>query len=133
MLDKKYYELTLLIRPDAVSEDVKKFYETQKELFESHKMKFIHAEYWGLRHLEYQIKKNSSAHFYHLHFFSDNALNAILKEKLAISDLVIRYLLLSANKDTIGITSPNAKDTRNDNEEVVVCDDKYKSLLSVLF
>ncbi|OGK23808.1 30S ribosomal protein S6 [Candidatus Roizmanbacteria bacterium RIFCSPLOWO2_01_FULL_37_12] len=81
------YELTLLIPEEAEIINL-------KELIVLLKGKIEKADEWGKRTLEYPIKKNLNAYYFHLLIEIDQKNIGELKKRLNFNDKVIRYLLL---------------------------------------
>jgi ribosomal protein S6 len=128
----KNYELTLLFRSDVTPEDIESLIVSLKDIFLEYRgSKFLYGEYWGLRTLEYKIKKQESAHFYLLQMHSSKEVNDMLEEQLAIKDIVIRYLLVNMDEEP-AIISPNAKDLKTDHDAGIICDEKYQNVVSLV-
>ena len=126
--DKKYYELTLLIRAEVSSEDIKDLLLSVKNILIDNSFKVEYAEYWGMRKLEYKISKYQNAHFYLLRFASDLATNNDILKKLDINDIVMRTLLLKYEDSDINIISSNVNEANNP-DSAIVLDEKYKVIL----
>ncbi len=130
MLNRNY-EITLLIRPDVSSDDVKNLFTSITEMAKPLGVKFFHSEYWGLRQLEYSIKKNTSAHFYYIQISSPQKFLDIFKSKIEINEIVIRHLIILLENDEVNMISPNSKDLKTDQDEGIVFDEKYKTVLNI--
>ncbi len=81
------YELTFLIKEEAEAKTV-------KELIESCKGKVTKEDKWGEKTLAYTIKKNHTALFYNFEIEMDKKSVLEFKNKLNLSEKVLRYLLL---------------------------------------
>lgn len=125
-MELRLYELVLMLRPDIADSEASSVIQLISQ-FASRNI--LHSEYWGLRNLSYQIKKNNAAHYYYIQFKSDETVNDNIKDKLSVNDSVIRYLIRSIDQSDVGFVSPNSK---TDHQDGVIFDERYKSVLSVL-
>lgn len=82
------YELTFLIKDEAALKDM-------KDVIASFKGKIAKEEKWGERTLAYPIKKNHTAVFYNYSIEIDKKNVLSLKNKLNLSEKILRYLLLN--------------------------------------
>ena len=81
------YELTFLVKEENETKAV-------KELVEACKGKVTKENKWGEKTLAYKIKKNHTAHFYNFEIEIDKKSVLDFKNKLNLSEKVLRYLLL---------------------------------------
>lgn len=81
------YEITFLTKEEAELKTV-------KDLIEFYKGKVTKEERWGEKTLAYSIKKNNTALFYNFQFELDKKNILELKNKLNLSEKILRYLLL---------------------------------------
>ncbi|MFA5770155.1 MAG: 30S ribosomal protein S6 [Patescibacteria group bacterium] len=81
------YEITFLTKEETELKNI-------KDLVESYKGKVTKEEKWGERTLAYSIKKNHTALFYNFQFEMDKKSVLEFKNKLNLSEKVLRYLLL---------------------------------------
>jgi small subunit ribosomal protein S6 len=81
------YELTFLTKEETELKNV-------KDLIETYKGKVTKEEKWGEKTLAYAIKNNHTAFFYNFQFELDKKNILELKNKLNLSEKVLRYLLL---------------------------------------
>jgi small subunit ribosomal protein S6 len=71
-----FYEATFVMRQDVSSQDVGDITDKLVENLESNGGKLIKKEYWGLRRLAYNVRKNYKGHYVLLGIEADNnALN----------------------------------------------------------
>ena len=136
---ENFYEITLLFRYDLSVQDVQKNLSNIKDIIQSHECKVLYSEYWGLRALQYKIKKNSSAHFYFFQITASKDVLDTLEEKIKINETIIRHFVVSINKDELNIQSGNVKERDiklsekiNDHEDMIVFEDKYKNILATI-
>lgn len=130
---KRDYELTLLARADVSDEDVKMALQAIKDVIMLNGGTIVYVEYWGMRQLEYKINKNDSATFYMIQFNSDSEINSNLEEKLRNSEIFIRYLLVVADSDSLGIKTPNCVSNSEHLEDGVVFDKRYYNIVNSVF
>lgn len=84
------YELTLLLPEET---EIKKI----EDLIADLKGKIIQEDKWGKRILEYPIKKNLSAFYFHLLIEIEQVNVTELKKKLNFNEKLIRHLLLKTD------------------------------------
>ena len=125
------YELTLLARADVSDEDIKMAMQVIKDNILSNNGVVVYGEYWGLRQLEYPINKNESAQFYMLQFTAGSEVIDILNEKLKNSEIFIRYMIISINKDDVKIKSSNSNINKDDDD--VVFDRRFGNVIEDVF
>ena len=127
----KTYELTLLARADVSSEDVKMSMQVLRDNILSKNGEILYGEYWGIRNLEYKINKCETANFYMIQFDGDKDVVNILNEKLKNSEIFIRYLLVSIDKEDIKIKSANSNPSKD--EDGVVMDRRFGNIINEVF
>lgn len=59
----KFYEFVLLINQEANISDMQKIIEHYREITNKFGGSFIASEYWGLKNIFHEIKKNKKVHF----------------------------------------------------------------------
>ena len=127
----KTYELTLLARADVSDDDVRMAMQALRDNILANDGTVIYGEYWGLRQLEYPINKSESAYFYMIQFNAEKeTLNAV-NERLKISDVFIRYLILVANPDDVKVKSSNSNPDKE--EDNVIMDRRYGNIIGDVF
>lgn len=104
------YECTFIVRQDLSVQDVYKFVDRYKVLVQNMGGEFIKKEYWGLRNLSYEIKKNKKGHYvFFILNISLDVLNKI-RNDLKVSEDVIKHLIIKVetvqNKPTLMMESP---------------------------
>lgn len=131
MSSLRTYELVLLLRYDVLLDDVKSTLNSILSILPSKESKILNAEYWGLRKLEYEIKKNTNAHYYMITIKCDNTLIPEIEAKIRISDIVIRHLILNVSDMESENTESSfiVKDAKSDTSGSIVYDEKYKDIL----
>ncbi|EKE13983.1 MAG: hypothetical protein ACD_12C00724G0005 [uncultured bacterium] len=81
------YEITFLAKEETELKNI-------KDLIESYKGKVTKEEKWGEKTLAYSIKKNRTALFFNVQFEIDKKSVLELKNRLNLSEKILRYLLL---------------------------------------
>lgn len=129
----KNYELTLLARADISDEDTKMALQTLKDIIVSNNGTIIYAEYWGMRQLEYKINKNETATFYMIQFTSNKETNELLKERLANSEIFIRYLLVVADDESLKKKTQNCITSNEQSDDGIVFDKRCFNVVNSVF
>jgi small subunit ribosomal protein S6 len=94
----RFYESSFIIRQDLPAQDVHKLSEKYKDIIEKMGGQVIKKEYWGLRTLAYEIKKNRKGHYI---FFGLDATPEIvnkIENDFKISEDVIKFLTIRVDK-----------------------------------
>lgn len=90
-MDKKY-ELTVVVESDSTE----KVMESIQNLLKLNKAQEINVIDWGEKKLAYIIKKNKTAHYYHIELMLPAMAVNKLQSQLNIENGVLRYLLVQA-------------------------------------
>ncbi|MFQ3306858.1 MAG: small subunit ribosomal protein S6 [Candidatus Midichloriaceae bacterium] len=80
------------MRQELPAQDVHKFSEKYKEIIENMGGVVLKKEYWGLRSLSYEIKKNKKGHYVMFGIKSKPEIITKMENDFKISEDVIRYL-----------------------------------------
>ena len=94
----RFYECVFIIRCDMPAQDVYKISGKYKDIIEKMGSQVIKKEYWGLRSLSYEIKKNKKGHYV---FFGLEATPEIINKienDFKISEDVIKFLTIRVNE-----------------------------------
>ncbi|HYM19822.1 MAG TPA: 30S ribosomal protein S6 [Candidatus Kapabacteria bacterium] len=93
-MSEKRYESTFLLpttmSDDALSASVKHF----EDVITKAGAKLIETERWGIRRLAYQIGKQTSGHYYSMHYTAKGDVNAKLERAYHLDENVLRWLTL---------------------------------------
>ena len=107
----KYYECIFIVRQDLPAQDVHKLADKYKESISAMQATVIKKEYWGLRNLSYDVKKNKKGHYL---FFGIHSMSEVIKKienNLKVSEDVIKFLMIKVkkvdNKPTLMMQMPN--------------------------
>jgi ribosomal protein S6 len=121
-IGKSVYELVFMFQAKTTPERISSFFRDLlspiKELNEKNEL--LYSEYWGLRHLAYEISDSKQAHYYMLRVSTknpQNILNAVKKE-----EFIIRHYIENISSEIDDVKSPShmmvdltkKKDDRND-------------------
>ncbi len=96
----RFYECVFIIRQDLPAQDVHKLTDRYKELVEKMRGKVVKKEYWGLRSLEYEIKKNKRGHYVFLGLNANPDVLNKMENDFKVSEDVIKFLTIKVK--TIG-------------------------------
>lgn len=112
---EKRYETTFLLpttlADDALATHVKHY----EEVITKNGGTLINTEHWGVRRLAYPIVKQTSAHYYSLHYTAPTSVNAKLDRAFHLDETVLRWLVLEMPEENH--QSRIAMKTRQDNVE----------------
>ena len=92
------YECVFIARQDIPAQDVHKLADKFVGLFEGHGSSLVKREYWGLRPLAYEIKKNKKGHYIFLGVRADAPTVQEFERNCRISEDVLKYLSLKVEK-----------------------------------
>jgi small subunit ribosomal protein S6 len=71
----------------------------------------LQSEYWGLRSMAYEIKKNKKGHYNFFRFESQSKIINKLHDNFKVSEEIIKYLTLKvntiSNKPSLMMQTPN--------------------------
>ena len=93
-----YYEHVIISRPDISTTQVDEMINQLTEKFKSLGGRVVGTEYWGLRNLAYQIKKNRKAHYSLLQVDAPaDALHEIERQH-RINEDILRYMSIRVDE-----------------------------------
>lgn len=108
------YEHVFIARQDLSEAQVKSIKETYKKHISSSGGKVTKDEYWGLRTLAYQIKKNKKGHYVLLNIDAPAPAVQEMERQLRINDDILRHLTVKVDELD---NEPSAMMRRHNNEE----------------
>lgn len=108
------YEHVFLARQDVTSQQVEALTAQFKGVIEAHGGTVGKTEYWGVKSLQYRIKKNRKAHFTLLNITAPPAALAEVERQMSISEDILRFLTLSVDELEEG---PSAMMRKSDRDE----------------
>jgi small subunit ribosomal protein S6 len=94
----KFYECTFIIRQDIPAQDVHKLSEKYKELIEKMGGTLVKKEYWGLRNLAYDIKKNKKGHYIFFGIKGKSDIITKMENNFKVSEDIIKFLTICVDK-----------------------------------
>ena len=91
------YECVFIARQDLSSNQVDELVDQYKKIITDHKGSVSRTEYWGLKKLAYEIKKNSRGHYTSMNI--DAPFDAIeeMERQMRINEDLLRYLTLKVD------------------------------------
>ncbi|MBL6664724.1 MAG: 30S ribosomal protein S6 [Rickettsiales bacterium] len=107
------YETIIIARGDLATDDVDALADKFAKVVTDNKGTLVSKEYWGLRKLAYDVKKNSRGHYILLNIDSEYEAVAELKRVISFNEDVIRSLTFKVeahNKEGLLFASKTAKD-----------------------
>ena len=93
----RYYEFIYIVSPEVEDEDLEKVTARVGQLITDGGGELVRLESWGRRRLAYPIRKFREGHYILTHVQLDPEAISGLKERLALTEEVIRYLLVKAD------------------------------------
>lgn len=87
-----YYEHTFIARPDLTPQQAQGLAEGFAQVVEELGGKVVKTEYWGLRSLQYRIKKHRKGHYLHLNIDGPSKVVDELERQERISEDILRWL-----------------------------------------
>ncbi|WPX96902.1 30S ribosomal protein S6 [Candidatus Bandiella euplotis] len=94
----RFYECTFIIRQDLPAQDVHKLSEKYKGVVEKTGGQVIKKEYWGLRSLAYEIKKNKKGHYIFFGLKATPETITKVENDFKISEDVIKFLTIRVDR-----------------------------------
>jgi len=113
------YEHVFLARQDVTSQQVEALTAQFKGVIEANGGSVGKNEYWGVKSLQYRIKKNRKAHFSLLNITAPPAAVAEMERQMAISEDVIRFMTISVEvheEEPSAMLRKSDRDDRRDDD-----------------
>jgi small subunit ribosomal protein S6 len=111
------YEHVFLARQDVTSQQVEALTAQFKGVIEANGGSVGKTEYWGVKSLQYRIKKNRKAHFTLLNVTAPHAAVAEMERQMTISEDVIRFLTIKVDQLEEGPSAMLRKSDRDDRRD----------------
>jgi small subunit ribosomal protein S6 len=108
------YEHVFLARQDMSAQQMEELIQEYKSLLETNGGQIGRSEYWGLKSLQYRIKKNRKAHFALMNLDAPHAAIAELERQMSLSPDVIRFMTVRVKEHEDG---PSAMMRRSDRDD----------------
>lgn len=112
-----HYEHVFLARQDVTSQQVEALTAQYKGVIEANGGSVSKTEYWGVKSLQYRVKKNRKAHFTLLNITAPHAAVAEMERQMSISEDVIRFLTVSVEELEEGQSAMLRKSDRDDRRD----------------
>jgi len=110
-MQTRLYECIFIVRQDLPLQDVQKIVERYKDLVNNMGGQVLKEEYWGLRNLAYEIKKNKKAHYIFFALSISPFIVNKLEDSFKISEDIIKFLTIKVKsieeKPTLAIQETN--------------------------
>jgi small subunit ribosomal protein S6 len=112
-----FYEHVFIARQDAAQAQVDQLTQQVKDVIEQGGGKVTKHEAWGLRSLNYKIKKNRKGHYVHFNFDAPWPAVAEVERQLKLNEDVIRHLTVRVEQlddgPSAGMLAKQAKERRD--------------------
>lgn len=113
-----FYESTIIIRQDVASSEIDKITSDLTELIKTHEGEVVKSEYWGLKHLAYEIQNNKKGHYHFMGIKAEKPLLDELDRKFKLNESIIRSSLIKVDKIDEAL-APILKPQKDDDEKTV--------------
>jgi len=100
-----YYEHVVMTRQDVSAQQAESLNDTLKALIEENGGTVAKIEYWGLRNLNYRVKKNRKAHYSLLAIDAPAPAVKEMERQLSINEDVIRYMTIRVEELDMELSS----------------------------
>jgi len=88
------YEHVFLVRQDATAQQVEDLTAQYKGVIESNGGQIPKVEYWGVKTLQFRIKKNRKAHFGFLNIDAPPAAVTEMERQMRINEEILRFMTI---------------------------------------
>ncbi len=92
------YEHVFLARQDVTAQQVEDMTTQYKGVIEGNGGKIVKTEYWGVKTLNFRIKKNRKAHFAYIGVDAPPAAVTEMERQMRINEDVLRFLTVRVDK-----------------------------------
>ena len=93
-----FYECIFIARQDVTAQDVHKISDKFSEIFTNFGGKIVKSEYWGLRSLAYEVKKNKKGHYVMLGVEAEAEAVLEFERNCKINEEIIKYMSIRAEE-----------------------------------
>ncbi|MCL4151953.1 UNVERIFIED_CONTAM: hypothetical protein GTU68_009474 [Idotea baltica] len=94
---KNLYECIFIARQDVPAADVNKLTEKFSEIFKTNGGSVEKTEYWGLRSLAYEVKKNRKGHYVYLIVQANSDSLSEFERQCKINEDVLKFMTLTTD------------------------------------
>lgn len=92
------YEHIFLTRQDVSNQQVEELTSTLKSIIEDNGGAIKKSEYWGIKSLQYRIKKNRKAHYSLMNIDAPHAAIQEMERQMQINEDILRFLTLRVDE-----------------------------------
>jgi small subunit ribosomal protein S6 len=96
---EKYFESTVILKPEGGMEAVRQFGERINGIVESLNGKIVSFQSWGEKKLAYEIKKNMKGHYVYFDYVGSGALVAELERNFNNWEYVLKFMSVRIEKE----------------------------------
>lgn len=94
-----FYELVIIVRPDLSTVEVDNIVDNLKDILSlSHSGEIVKNEYWGMRHLAYEINNNKKGHYVLLGISTPKPGLDELERKIKLNENIIRFMNIKVDE-----------------------------------
>ncbi len=108
------YEHVFLARQDVSNQQVETLTKEFSDIIEAGGGKIAKSEYWGLKTLNFKIKKNRKAHYSLLNIDAPPAAVAEMERRMSLSTDILRFLTVKVEAHEIEPSAPMRKGDRDE-------------------
>jgi small subunit ribosomal protein S6 len=96
------YEQVLIARQDVSQQQVETLVETFKNVITENGGSVGKTEYWGLRTMQYKVKKNRKGHYTLLNITADPAAVSEMERQMKLNEDIIRFMTVRVEEHEDG-------------------------------
>jgi small subunit ribosomal protein S6 len=94
-----FYELVIIVRPDLSTSELDGIVDNISSIVaESHSGELVKNEYWGVRHLAYEINNNKKGHYSLLGISTPTPGLSELERKIKLNQNIIRFMIIKVDE-----------------------------------
>jgi small subunit ribosomal protein S6 len=111
------YEHVFLARQDVSTQQVETMTKEFSDIIEAGGGKIAKSEYWGVKTLNFKIKKNRKAHYSLFNIDAPPAAVAEMERRMSLSTDILRFLTIKVEAHETEPSAPMRKSDRDDRGE----------------
>ncbi len=108
------YEHVFLARQDVSTQQVETLTKEFSDIIEAGGGKIAKSEYWGVKTLNFKIKKNRKAHYSLFNIDAPPAAVAEMERRMSLSTDILRFLTIKVEEHETEPSAPMRKSDRDD-------------------
>ncbi len=93
-----YYEHVYIARQDIAPAQVETLTQSLEQIIQEHGGKVTKQEYWGLRNMQYKIKKNRKGHYTLLNIDAPSEAVAEMERQMRINEDILRHMTIRVDE-----------------------------------